>query len=255
MVASGPAAFGLQSAKADVGLGAVAAAMRPVQSFAGACVDPESRLTFRRNRRIRAVTLGALRMVEIGTWQVIGLVAGSSVLAAALNQGVTLVSGMVTRERDKNFGRLYLALSLEEYASTCSDVISQSEAYEASDQAAGSPQAYIPPLAPYPETVNWTVLGLAATNRLLAFRVEVEAIRAQIRDSLEHDVQAGVEETRTYSAAMGLKALNIARTLRTEAGAPLPVLDLEWSIEEYLDSKHDQYIAERRTRSAAAARG
>lgn len=188
-------------------------------------------------------------MAELGTWEVVGLVAGSSVLAAALNQAVSTGSAWVGRSRDRNFGRLYLALALEHYASECSSTISESETFEASGGRAGSPQGNIPPLPPFPQTVDWKAMGLHSTNQLLSYRVEVDSIRAQISDSLEYDEDGAIADTRQYAAALGLKALRLARDLRLDAGAPQPQLDLDWSVEEYLESKEASLAEKRRAAS------
>jgi len=125
--------------------------------------------------------------------------------------------------------------------------------FEASDAYAGTAQTNLPPFPPFPDTVDWKPLGLATTNRLLSFKVLVESVRAQLSDTAEHDLDGTVEDTRTFSAKLGLQALELADELRADAGTPNPPQDLHWSFREHLERKHAEYQVEAQKRARLSA--
>lgn len=172
----------------------------------------------------------------------IGLVATSSVLAAALTQVFAIARDWWTKGTSAKFGALHLAIALEAYADECSTLLSDSEAYDASDGHGGRPRGRLSDLPPYPEEIDWKALGLRLTTAALTFRVAIGAANAKVAGAFEYgDDEEGVLEVRGAAARLGLKAVALAKDLRASHGIEPQELDPEWNVETYLKERHAAY--------------
>ena len=182
----------------------------------------------------------------------IGLVATSSVLAAALTQGMVLVREWWTHGRSAAFSALYLALALESYARECSTLISDSETYENSDGHAGTPRGRLSPLPEYADGIDWHALGLSDTTAALSFRVSIENENAKVAATFEFgDDDDGVSEVREAAATLGLQAITLAGELRRRHRIDPLALDPQWNVERHLVEKGEAFTADRTARNEA----
>jgi hypothetical protein len=191
----------------------------------------------------------------IGWVQLLGLVAGSSVLAALVNQGITIVRERLARRDDAKLSALYLSLLLREYANECASTISDMETYIASEGSAGQPRGNMEPVPAFPDEIDWKALGIGTTQEAMLFRVRVEAARGMITDVHEFgdddDVVTAVVE---QSAKFGLLALATAQAISRDHALPDVKADEdEWSVGDFLRRKAALY-EERRERSREAGR-
>lgn len=179
----------------------------------------------------------------------IGLVAGSSVLAAVLTQGSSAVRDWLKRRRDASFSALFVALNLEAFARACSAAISESHTFEASEGSAGSARGSVPEKASFAEEVDWDVIGIDLTTSCLSLAVEIDTANEEIADCFEWvDEDAGIFAMRSASARLGCHAYDLAATLRKQFGVePLP-LNSEWNFVTNLKERKAEYddIARRR---------
>lgn len=183
---------------------------------------------------------------------VVALVAGSTVLAALVNQGLTAVRDALKRKRQSSFSALYLAIALESYASECSTTISESETFEASDGYAGKPHGNVPDLPEFSSSIDWQPLGIAATTKAMSFSVEVRNTQAMIRDAWEFgDEDEVVLEVREEAARLGIKALAIASELRVNRSLAAVEYRGEWNVVTFLGEKVRDFADRKRKREAA----
>lgn len=187
--------------------------------------------------------------MPITTGSIIALVAGSSVLAAFVNQGLTVIRDWWMARRDAAFSGLYLAIALESYAGDCAAKISDSENYESSGGHAGSPQGNIGDLPDYPATMEWKPFGIKGTTQALSFRVEVETTKTMIRDSWEFgDEDDIVPLVREEAARLGVKALTLAIDIRKQWKIDPVDYSGEWNVRQYLDERRAHYEQKRKAR-------
>lgn len=174
----------------------------------------------------------------------IGLVATSSVLAAALTQVFAIARDWWTKGTSAKFGALYLAVALEAYADECSALLSDSEAYSASHHQAGRWRGQLPELHPCPDDVEWKALGLRLTTAALAFRVAIATARSKVADAFDYgDENDGVQAAREVAASLGLKAVALASDLRRSHGVdPRENDDPNWNVETHLAERQVAYL-------------
>ena len=176
---------------------------------------------------------------------------GSSVLAAGLTQVANGLRDWVTKGRSAKFSALYLALALESYGDECSTLISDSETYDGSGGHAGSPRGRLPELAPYPDEIDWTALGLPLTTEALSFRVSIGNSNARIAGVFEfQDPDDGAEATRMEAANLGVLAFTIARRLRRDHKVVPLAMDEHWNPDMHLRERQIEYIERRRVAAA-----
>lgn len=186
---------------------------------------------------------------------VVALVAGSSVLAALLNQGLTAARDAFERKRQSAFSALYLAIALESYASECSTTISESETFEASVEQAGKPHGNVPDLPEFSASIDWKPLGIAATTNAMSFAVEVKNTQAMIREAWEFgDEDDVIPEVREEAARIGTKALALASKLRESGRIAKVEYRNEWNVVTFLSEKVSDYAERRRKRVEANKR-
>lgn len=184
--------------------------------------------------------IGSAAMPDTST---IALVAGSSVIAAALTQGTSVVRDWLKRRRDAAYSALYAALTLEEYARQCSSYVSDSETYEASSHAAGAPRARLPDKPVFADSIDWNALGVETTTDCLSLLVEIDMADQKIAAEFEYvDDDAGVAEMRRSTVDIGLRAYALAASLRKARGVEALKLDPEWNFVIYLSERKQHYI-------------
>lgn len=186
---------------------------------------------------------------------VVALVAGSTVLAAFVSQGFTVLREAIERKRQSAFSALYLAIGLESYASKCSTTISESETYEASAESAGAPHGNLPDLPDFSPSIDWEPLGIAATTKAMSFAVEVKNTQAMIRGAWEFsDEDDVIPEVREAAARLGCKALMLASELRQARGVAPVEYTGDWNVVQFLEMKLGEYAERRRKRDDANRR-
>lgn len=173
------------------------------------------------------------------------LILTSSVIAAFLTYGLGLFKDWLNRNRDADFAALFVALSLEEYASRCASVVGDIGTFWSSSGNAGASHVNVPELESFKSDIEWKALGIKLTSKALSFRVRVAHTREMLSNLSEHINEEIVEEARDHSVKLGLEAIAIAETFRKtrKLGAPLPVSD--WSTKKWLQGKADEIAAVR----------
>jgi hypothetical protein len=191
----------------------------------------------------------------LSTFSIVTLVAGSSVLAAIVNQSIGALRDMWKSKREAAFSALYVALALEEYANVCSTLISESETYDSSDGHAGSAHGNIAELPEYPSTVEWKQFGIGSTTKVLSYRVEVHEKRSMIRDMWEfQDEDDVVPVVREEAARLGRKALTLAGELRAGWQIAPAAYTSEWNVKTHLEEKFEKYSNKRRALEEEASK-
>lgn len=191
------------------------------------------------------------------TWGIITLVGGSSVFAAIVTQGVGWLRDWWKAKVNREFATVYLVAALERYANEASNAISDSENYDSSDGEIGRAVVNVPELTAYPDSIEWTALGPKTTKRMLAFQVEIEAIRSSIAFHWEvtGDEDFVIPDVREKTALVGLKALQLAAVLEAEyAGEPIDLGNQDWSVKAALQDGLTRYTDLRIAREAASAK-
>lgn len=181
--------------------------------------------------------------------------AGSSVLAAALTQGSSLLRDWFKRRRDADFSALYAALTLEAYARKCSTYVSESETYDASSHSAGAPHSRLPDKPVFPAEIDWDALGVDVTTDCLSLLVEIDMADQRIAGEFEFvDDDSGVFEMRRSTTDMGLRAFALGQSLRSTYRVKALKLDEEWNFLVYLNQQKLRYdeLAQKYAESATA---
>jgi len=178
------------------------------------------------------------------------LILTSSVVAAFLTYGLGLVKDYLTQKRDADFAALYVALTLENYASRCASVLGDIGDFLSSSGNAGAAHGNVPQLESFEGEIEWKALGIKLTSKALSFRVRVNHTREMLSDLSQHINEEIIEEARDHSVNLGLEAIAIAESFRKtrRLGDALPVSD--WSTKKWLQEKAD-LIAERKAKEAA----
>lgn len=171
------------------------------------------------------------------------LILTSSVIAAFLTYCLGLLKDRLNRNRDADFAALFVALSLEEYASRCASVVGDIGTFWSSSGNAGTSHGNVPELGSFKSDIEWKALGIKLTSKALSFRVRVAHTREMLSDLSQHINEEIVEEARDHAVKLGLEASAIAETFRDsrKLGDPLPVSD--WSTKKWLQGKADEIAA------------
>lgn len=171
------------------------------------------------------------------------LVLTSSVVAALLTHGLGLFKDWLNRNRDADFAALYVALTLEDYASRCASVVGDIGTFWSSSGNAGTTHGNVPELENFKGEIEWKALGVKLTSKALSFRVSVGHTREMLTDLSQHVNEEIIEEARDQAVKLGLEAIAIAEAFRKtrRLGAALQVSD--WSTQKWLQEKADQIAA------------
>jgi hypothetical protein len=178
------------------------------------------------------------------------LVLTSSVVAAFLTHGLGLFKDWLNRNRDADFAALYVALTLEDYASRCASVVGDIGTFWSSSGNAGTGHGTVPELENFKGEIEWKALGVKLTSKALSFRVRVGHAREMLFDLSQHVNEEIIEEARDQAVKLGVEAIAIAESFRKtrRLGAALPISD--WSTKKWLQEQAEK-IAERKAKDAA----
>jgi hypothetical protein len=199
------------------------------------------------------VTVDVDSMPDVSSgFGLIGLVAGSSVIAAVVTQSVGWARDKLESNDDADFAAIHLAHALEEYAAKCSEMISESEAYD-DDRERGAAHVNVPKLADYPVAADLKTLGKRYRLPALNFRVKVDAYRAQLSALWEFDDDETIRLARVIAADVGLDGLKLANRFRDARGLG-DRFELEnWTIEGHLTARKAAYDEQERERDKRRA--
>lgn len=185
--------------------------------------------------------------MPLSTTELLTIVAGSSVVAALVTQGTTVVRDWWKSERDGKFSALYLAIALEDYADKCSSLISDSQNYQNSDGHAGSPRGNLDHMPDFPSAIEWKPLGIKDATKAMSFRVEVASTQSMISGHWEFGDEEDVPPVvREEAARLGMKALDLAIALRKKWGIDPVDYSGEWSVKTFLSTKYDEHVKKRK---------
>jgi hypothetical protein len=176
---------------------------------------------------------------------IIGLVAGSSVIASVVTLSATWVRDLLGWNAKRKFAALYLAIALEEYARATATLLGESETHYSSDGAAGTAHANIAALPEYP-VVDWEAFGIKRAEAAMGFRTDVDSQRSWISGYWEFaDEDEVVPEMQERAAKLGLKAFEMAEGFRKDFG--LTALDQsdEWTTKNDLGRHLESFIKRR----------
>lgn len=181
---------------------------------------------------------------------IVALVAGSSVLAAFVTQGVAALRDRLKTRKDAGFSALYLALALEYYGAACASALGESDTYEASGGAAGAAHGNVPDMPDFPDSIEWKPLGLDHTTRALSFHVEIESAKAMIRDAWDvtNDEDYSITMMREEAARLGLKALDLAASFRSSWRIEPVDQSGEWTARKFLTERTEKLNVEKKQR-------
>jgi len=186
-------------------------------------------------------------MSALSFFEIVGLFAGSSVLAAIINQAISAFREHRKTNKEAAFSALYVAIALEDYASTSSSEISDSETFESSNGHAGQGHGNVPELPEFPASVEWKPFGIKATTSVLSFRVGVDNGRAMISDMWDFlDEDDVVPLVRQETARLGLDALGLAIGLRRSWGLSPVDYSSDWNVKSHLEGRQAHYNVRRR---------
>lgn len=176
---------------------------------------------------------------------IIGLVAGSSVIASVVTLSATWGRDLLGWNAKRKFAALYLAIALEEYARTTATLLGESETHEDSNGAAGTAHSNLAALPDYPD-VDWEAFGIKRAEAAMGLRTEVDSQRGWISGYWGFaEAEEVVPEMQERAATLGLKAFVMAEGFRKDFGlTPLDQSD-EWSTKNDLTSRHQKFVARR----------
>ncbi|HEX3365208.1 hypothetical protein [Phenylobacterium sp.] len=176
---------------------------------------------------------------------IIGLVAGSSVIASVVTLSATWVRDLLGWNARRKFAALYLAIALEQYARTTATLLGESETHDDSNGAAGTAHSNFAALPEYPG-VDWEAFGIKRAEAAMGLRTEVDSQRSWISGYWEFaEEEEVVPEMQERAAKLGLKAFEMAEGFRKDFGlTPLDQSD-EWSTKKDLARKHEKFVARR----------
>ncbi len=176
------------------------------------------------------------------TIELLTVVAGSSVVAALVTQGVSIVRDWRKEKRDGKFSALYLAIALEAYAEECATLIMDSENYRNSGGHAGTPHGNIEGIPDYPDAIEWKAFGIKDTTRAMSFRVEVDTRKNHIKDYWEYgDEDDILPLVREEAARLGSKALELAKSFRKSWVIDPVNYRGEWNVSDYLSESLEKH--------------
>ena len=134
-----------------------------------------------------AATMEASPMaVTLGWWDIAKLALGAGILTAVLNHGVTWLRDRLSIKQTARYLALRVAVTLESFATECSQLVVESELSLHSDGHAGQSRTVLPQLGEYPGDANWAALAPGLASRALSFRNEIQMAQSAI--SFQSDV-------------------------------------------------------------------
>lgn len=184
--------------------------------------------------------------MPFSTAELLTIVAGSSVIAAAMTQGVGIVRDWYKAKRDAKFSALYLAITLESYADECATLIGDSQNHENSNGHAGAAHGNLADLPEYPAAVEWKPFGIKDTTKAMSFRVEVDTRKASFSGHWEFgDEEEIVPLVREEAARLGVKALTLAASFRESWGIDPVDYSAKWNVQDYLKDAWESHVKKR----------
>ena len=185
--------------------------------------------------------------MPFSTAELLTIVAGSSVVAAGVTQGVSILRDWNKSKLEGSFSALYLAIALEAYADKCSSLISDSQNYDSSDGNAGAARGNLDDMPEYPEAIEWKPLGIKDATKAMSFRVEVDTTKSMISGHWEFGDDEDVPPVvREEAARLGIKALNLAIALRKKWGIEAVAYVGDWNVKSYLNDKYAEHVKKRK---------
>jgi hypothetical protein len=147
-----------------------------------------------------------------------GLLGG--VVGAILAQVFAYIRYVWNKRDEGRFAALSLALTLEAYASECTEPFFALSNYASSSGAWSAPTGTIPQLADYPQT-NWRNLGMKHAITLLNYRVVTQSARSYVESVAETDGRQGAwTDAADKGLELGAEAMRIAKELRSSFKLP-----------------------------------
>jgi hypothetical protein len=195
------------------------------------------------------------------TWDWVTL--GKTAVGAGFGTAVVqvFVQGLLPIYRDHRQRRLQaaymamrLAVTLESYASACSDLISKNtDAPHHPDEEYPDWDVTLPELPPYPDDAEgWRAIDRKLAGRCLNLRNRIHGSQDFIRLTIEYNHDDEIYDTvRQHAASRGLEAWELAKALRQKHG--IEEVDTLWDYAGSLKvvlREAEQAIKERRKRNA-----
>ena len=173
------------------------------------------------------------------TKTIIGLILGSSVIGGVISgliaQGAPWLREKMANDKTAAFSALRLALLLEEFAGDCASVYGDHDTHRSSRSGAGELATRLPALKDYPDDIAWQALGTKLATKVLHFRVARSDAGAEITADAEFADQWDHSQLIAETALkLGLQALGVAHTLRTERKLDPAHSSPDHSTEDYL---------------------
>jgi hypothetical protein len=185
-----------------------------------------------------------------GDWvDVIKVVAGGGVFTAILTVGLNWFVARLTErtklERDARYLAIRVAVVLERFALDCAEFIGDNRLHRESFMSAGHERVELPPLAAYPTDADWKAVPQDVLADCLSFPVEIEQSDRSIAFLWEVDPHEMPRACDKACAELGLRALEIAGSLRARYGFPTrKLLRSDYEVAASLQAECDR--AERR---------
>lgn len=180
----------------------------------------------------------------------------AGVISGVIAQAAPWIREAITNGRAADFSALRLALMLEAYAGECSEVYSDVQNSIASSGHAGREHSHLPILPDYPADIAWHALGTRLTEKVLGFRVDRADLAAEITFEAEWVVGPPDEISGfvgNKAVELGLKAVEVAETLRKKRKLSPAYPKGRWNLKNYLVEKDAQIKAERAAYEARLA--
>lgn len=161
-------------------------------------------------------------MLTLTWFQILSLVAGSSVIAALLTQFLSAAQERFRRGRAASFLAIKIATLLETFSEKCMSVIGDFDTYRQSSGSAGGQTTKLPNVDPFPEDADgWRALPQRLTAKVLSFPNHIRAAQESISFSWSvAGDEAAWSECHEECAKLGTSAWEIASELRIEFGFP-----------------------------------
>ncbi|MER8395708.1 hypothetical protein NKH10_28275 [Mesorhizobium sp. M1340] len=183
-------------------------------------------------------------MAEYSILNVVALILGPAVIAAAVTGATNLWLKNREDTRTRLVAALLLAAHLEDYTYACATFTFMSHEKRRSLKE----KARIPLLNAWPAEVSWGSLPAIPASQAAGLRMEV-TIAIGIMDATSTEGELSVWQGRRLRCELGLQAWQAARALRREVGLPLIRPEtLRWNIIEYLWVEYGKAVRELRTR-------
>lgn len=138
-------------------------------------------------------------------------------VGALLTQLATFFRDWWNKREEGRFTALTMALSLEAYASACSEPYFTLSTYVSSSYNTEEPSGSIPSLPDFSDKTNWRSLGVRAASDVLGFRVRVNTAHGALHDTWQFEGHVSAwGEAADAGIELGAAALEIARGLRAK---------------------------------------